>query len=68
MNTPTMKRNLAVTHQDKPGRVIHFQASPELAEKLKPFGNVEKLADVYSMRVDARYDFDEVLAYVESLA
>lgn len=71
MNTPTMKRKLGIIFQDAHQRVILFQADESLTDSLKQFGAITAASgylSVTSLEVDARYDFDEVLAYVESLA
>ncbi len=65
---PSMKGRVkvGVSNQD----YITFWAPPELAEKTSRFGTLVKLrdADKYMLSLDRRYDYKEVVAYIESLA
>ena len=47
---------------------ITFWAAPDVAKEFAQFGSFHKLADSdrYTLYVDGRFDFDEVLAYIKN--
>jgi hypothetical protein len=50
-------------------RAVYFNASPDVAMALAPFGDLGDLFgnnDSWSLYVDARFDFTEVVAYLQS--
>ena len=68
MNKPQMKSEIAVDTYDKSSRLIRFHGSKDAMEDTKQFGTifvVDFFADLYTLYVDARYDFDEVLDYIQ---
>ncbi len=70
MNMPEMKRKVAITNVLTSSNTISFSADCDLAEHLGRFGKVNPVNDFannYWICVDARYDLDEVVAYIESL-
>jgi hypothetical protein len=69
MEKPKPKREVAITNIFKFNNEIWFQASQDSANDLEEFGTIIKRADRkewYSIRIDSRYDFDEVLKYIEN--
>lgn len=68
MKKPTMKRVTTVTFSNKTNGFIEVYTTKQIAKALKKFGNVAGagIKDKYMLTVDARYDFDEVLEYVEA--
>jgi hypothetical protein len=68
ISAPKMETSIKVTSANKP--TIEFYSTPGLAEHLKTFGEVSSWlhANEYIIFVDARYNFDEVLAYINKLS
>ena len=61
---------LAISSVNDEARNILFSTSPEVAKELTEFGFVEldkELKFPYRLKVDIRYDFNEVLNYMKSL-
>lgn len=68
-NKPVQKRKAAVRLVSKAANMILFNATEEAAAEFESFGEMELVRNVsgyYSLFVDARYDFDEVLAFIEA--
>ena len=68
-NKPLPKREVAVHYFDKKGFIIDFYATKDAVDEFKEFGFVQEMPDRkngFSLFVDKRYDFDEVLAYIEN--
>ena len=68
MNKPEMICEIAVAYQDASVRLIRFNATSDAAEDMRQFGDVARFLDckdTYMLHVDARYNFSEVLAYIE---
>ena len=69
MKKPKMKRNVAITNQFEEQGIIYFYASDTIAECAKEFGKARSYtgkAECWILDVDARYDFYDVLAWLES--
>jgi hypothetical protein len=61
---PLPKREVAVLWEGKEVRYIGFQASSDAVNDFEDFGTICEEADYLVLRVDGRYDFDEVLEYI----
>lgn len=66
MKKPQPKQEVAIRVTEKQGRLISMCASQDAIEEFKSFGEVIYQSGVHYLFVDARYDFDEVLAYIQS--
>lgn len=69
MQPPKMKAEIAVSFSYPPSGIIDFYATPDAASEMSKFGDVSKepnTPDRYWMKVDPRFSFAEVLAYIES--
>ena len=71
MSEPRMKREVAVSSYNKSFSVIYLYATPDAVDQLGKFGAIQKWdsylgSDHYRLDIDARYDFDEVLAYIQN--
>jgi len=67
MLKPQMKKEVAVRYIFKEHLSISFNATADAVEDLRSFGEVDCLnieTDLYVLRVDSRYDFDEVVGYI----
>ncbi len=66
--TPEKKQKLGFIYIDRSQWYMKFNASAEIASKVGGFGKlIDRSRDVFLLFVDRRYDFDEVVAYMESL-
>ena len=68
MNKPIMKQEVAILVSIKSVRQIVFFATNDAVSEFAPYGNIirdDNVREKYSMFVDARYDFDEVLEYMQ---
>ena len=68
MNKPEPKREAAVDRYHETAGSIDFYASPDALEDIKEFGYVLPdpiIPNRYILYVDKRYNFQEVLAYIE---
>ncbi len=66
MKKPQPKKEMSVRFSSKMVRHIRVWATTDAAQELVAFGNLTREgADQYYLIVDARYDFDEVLAYIQ---
>lgn len=64
---PQLKRELAIDIIHRSVNVIIFYASADAAEDFREFGHLQECGkERYSLIVDARYDFEEVLKYIEN--
>ena len=71
MDKPSMKKHLVITARHRNQGIVYFYADEILAAQAADFGNLVKLVhkhDYWEFQIDARYDFDEVVAWLESLA
>lgn len=66
MKKPQPKREVTVTFYDKNYHLIVIQASQDAIEDVKEFGNMYPEGPHYHLFVDGRYDFDEVLMYIQN--
>ncbi len=70
MKKPTMKQEVKVT--DALGgsvRTIYFYSTADAVSEFESFGLLEKWADktdYYQLEVDARFDFDEVVRFMNA--
>ena len=64
---PKIKQEVAITTIHPSHRVIYFYASRDAANEFAEFGTVGQggAVNLYCLIVDARFDFDEVLAYIK---
>ena len=70
MQEPRMKSKIGIDVSFPSTRSIYFWATQDAAEYLKRFGALRGFDDGssrYHIEVDARYDFAEVLTYIESV-
>jgi len=67
MNKPTMKREVAISVTEHTGRTVFLYATPDAAEVFSGLGHIWELSspNYYHLTVDARYDFDEVVRFIE---
>lgn len=66
-NEPQMKKELAVDKVLTITGIIVFYANSNISELLQRYGKVTKIwENRYSITVDKRYDFDEVIEYFEN--
>ncbi len=70
MIAPTMQSEVKIDHAIAGSvHVIYLYASPDAAADFGRFGLIERWTakpDYYQLDVDARYDFAEVVAYIEA--
>lgn len=69
MTRPEMTCEIAITSVWSSARLIDFDSTPDAASDLEQFGvyldKDKHPRDKYCLKVDARYNFGEVLAYIE---
>ena len=67
-NKPQPKRELAIDKVLGPLNTVYFYASSDALEDIKPFGLISAAhaPNHYRLGVDKRYDFAEVVAYMEA--
>jgi len=74
VSKPQRKRAISISLNDRGepiGRVanmIFFCAGEGIAEMLREYGHVDSSKGSYLLKVDGRYDYNDVLAYMKSLA
>ena len=64
---PIMNCKVAISVAIEQTRYITFWTDANIADKFEQFGNVEQCENEttkYSLSVDGRFDFDEVVAYI----
>ena len=68
MKKPKMKRNVAISTHIPSQHYLAFYANSTVAECAKEFGSVQPFStkDKWSLEVDERYDFADVVAWLES--
>lgn len=65
MNEPQMKQQATITFKDKGASFIKLFADIETASAIKKFGLMVNItSDYYYMKIDSRYDFDEVVNWI----
>ncbi len=68
MDKPKMITQFALERVEEPYRRVFFWADALIAENLRAYGNLGRVnGDYWSLNVDGRYNFNEVVAYLESL-
>ena len=70
MTTKTvMQKPIAINFASKKWSYVSFYATPVDAKEFEQFGQIFEWggdAEKYSLYVDGRFDFDEVLAYIKT--
>ena len=66
MKKPRPEREVAIRATNKEVYFITFNASPDAITELAEFGRIYPVEGYYELYVDRRYDFDEVVAYIEN--
>ena len=67
MDRPRMKCEMAIGYSIKEQRFISVHATRDAAAQLEGFGTIYNDGNgKYSLTVDPRYDFDEVMAWISS--
>ena len=68
MKKPEMKRRIGLTIPSFQKSFIVFNADEETAGELAEFGQVsENGAGSYTLWVDARFDYEDVLAFINDI-
>ena len=65
---PKMKREVAIVFHYEPIRQINFSATDDAVMEFAGYGDITpdpNRTECYIICVDSRYDFGEVLAYIE---
>ena len=68
MTMPRMKQEVAIDWHDKNQRIIYLFATVDAKLTIQKFGDIDHAGETnqYRLSVDARYDFDEVVAYINA--
>lgn len=69
MNKPVMKQEVAIQGYNETFRVITFYATQDAVTEFEGFGRIKNFDDIrdkYNLYMDARFDFAEVLAYIQN--
>ena len=66
MEKPQPKKEVAVSFYSELTRQIRFNATKDAVEDFKVFGLVYMIYNEYGLIVDSRYDFNEVIAYIQN--
>jgi hypothetical protein len=65
---PKRLSDISIKTADKASGMIYFYSTAELSKKTEKFGLLNSYpCDFYGLQVDHRYDFDEVLEFIENL-
>ncbi len=64
MEKPLMRTRLAIDWFGENSRVIVFFTEPEIAQEFSEFGKLEPEGSRYTLTVDPRFDFQEVVTFV----
>lgn len=62
---PKPKREVAIEVAIKVTRNIFFYASKDAIEDLRAFGDITEMGNPLILHVDPRFNFDEVVKYIE---
>jgi hypothetical protein len=66
VDKPTIKREVAIKHITKNWRIV-FYASRDAAEDFSQYGTLfSDPGNQYTLFVDGRFDFDEVVDYIKN--
>ena len=66
---PVMQNSPVINFTSKESGYISFWATPDAAKEFEQFGQIFEWGDgseKYSLYIDDRFDFDEVLAYIKN--
>lgn len=65
---PTIKREVAISSTFQLTRTVLFYSTNDAANDFVEFGKLVKLygGELYHLEVDNRFDFDEVVNYIEN--
>lgn len=69
MTKPRMKREVAIVFHYEPVRHITFYATTDAVTEFEPYGDIvpdPARSECYTLHVDSRYEFAEVLAYIQN--
>lgn len=66
MSKPRMKRTIGIRNAYENQRHIYFDATPDIAAEMKDYGKVMGWEGYWLLRVDSRYDFNDVLEYMRN--
>ena len=68
MYKPTMQREVAIDWIYKGRRIVYFFSSPDAKLAFADFGDIHPSGhtDQYCLQVDPRFEFDEVVLYIEN--
>lgn len=64
---PQMKQEVALNRASEESRSISFYATPDASGEFREYGRLEpgyNTPNLYWLRVDARFDFGEVVSYI----
>lgn len=72
-NKPQPKTAVVITDTSAEDRIIRFDATPEIADRIRAdelgsFIADESTAPSYTLKVSAIYGFDEVIDYLQKMA
>ena len=64
---PQPKKEISIDWAGKNTHLIYFYASVDAMEDMQEFGTIERWGNhnQYRLEVDKRYDFDEVVKYIQ---
>ena len=68
MNKPAPKQEVAILHTINTMKQVVFYATHDAVTEFADFGRIdtyEGSKNKYALTVDARYDFEEVVAYIK---
>lgn len=66
---PVMQREVAIDTIIQATGYVSLWATPDAAQELAQYGEIyqwEEVANKYTLYVDGRFDFGEVVAYIKS--
>lgn len=68
MVKPTPKKEVAVDWASESDKIVFFYSTPDALSDFISFGNVAEWTreNYYRLRVDSRFDFNEVLEYIQN--
>ena len=66
MHKPQPKISLLVQDHDKRRGKIAFYATEQAIDDVREFGEISRIENYIELHVSQRYDFDEVLAYMQN--
>ncbi len=66
---PEMKTSVRIAFSDKAQRIIYFYSTEAISQEIATFGDVDGAGkkNMYNLTVDARYDYDEVIKWINAL-